>query len=61
MTLEIIFISAILVAVAGIGLAVKFYRSKNVPICFRQRRKGHHFESGKCSFCGMDEEEYLCQ
>jgi hypothetical protein len=59
MLLKIIIISIIMVALAGIGIAVKFYKNKNAPVYCHKSRKEHHFENGVCAYCGMEEEEYL--
>jgi hypothetical protein len=57
MVLKIVLISIVLVALAGIGLAIKYYRSKHLPLCYRQGKE-HQFVNGVCSICGKNQAEY---
>jgi hypothetical protein len=58
MVLNIFIISTILIAVAGIGLGIKYYNEKSTPSCARTENNNNSGpEKDACDICGADRDE----
>ncbi|MFO7658336.1 MAG: hypothetical protein R6W78_14860 [Bacteroidales bacterium] len=57
MSLEILLISIVLVAMAGIGLAIKYFSSKQAPSCKHNVNKYGRPENEACGVCGATTDE----